>query len=251
MKYGLKDCANLHIFSNKDDALKLYCDYAQTSTLEFSSNAVYARKKTVKAVRWDDEREGTLKTSMEIFDMKWIALLFGKDIEKINVPWLKHVVLPVKSGSAVLPETPNAGSLIVYKTSAKDKTDLIAEQKVGAISSPNMYSIDGNTLKFNTTDTFVEDGYIVAVYTVNKDVESFTVDDASFPDGYRIVGDTALRSTEQVDELVQFTLPNVKPQSNVTFTMDTGNVCTLEITWDIMSDANGDMLTWSKIADDE
>ena len=41
---------------------------------------------------------------------------------------------------------------------------------------------------------------------------------------------------------------NVKPQSNVTLTMDVDNVCSLEVTWDILADKSGDMMRWSKIA---
>ena len=83
---------------------------------------------------------------------------------------------------------------------------------------------------------------------VDTNAQTFTVDNVSFPGGYEIYGDTALRNTDQVDEFVQFELMNVKPQSNVTLTMDVDNVCSLEVTWDILADKSGDMMRWSKIA---
>ena len=36
---------------------------------------------------------------------------------------------------------------------------------------------------------------------------------------------------------------NAKPQSNVELSMDVNNVCQLNITWDILADANGNMYT--------
>ena len=95
MLYGLKDCANLQIFSSLDNKLKLYCNYAKTSSMEFTSESVFAYNKTTKAVRWDKSREGTFKTTLEIFDMSVLALLFGTEISNGEIPFAKREVLKV------------------------------------------------------------------------------------------------------------------------------------------------------------
>ena len=248
MLYGLKDCANLQIFSSLDNKLKLYCNYAKTSSIEFTSESVFAYNKTTKAVRWDKAREGSFKTTLEIFDMSVIALLFGTEVAKGNVPFAKREVLKVTNGAATLAGTPKTGSLSVFKIDPEDKITNIAEQTVGITTTENKYAISGQDLTFNTDTTFAEDGYVACYYLVDTQAQTFTVDNVSFPGGYYIYGDTNLRGTNQVDEFVQFKLTNVKPQSNVSLTMDVDNVATLEITWDIMSDAEGNMMTWSKVA---
>lgn len=251
MLYGLKDCANMTVKSKKDGKIKLYVDYAKTSTIEFSSDSVYANRKNVKAVRWDNNREGTFTTTMEIFNMDVIAMLFGADIISGKVPFMKREVCQVKGGKATLTtaDTIKTGTLAVYKLDVSDMKSNLEEQKVGTpATSENTYSIDGKTITLNTTTFADNDGYVACYYMVETDAKSFTVDDVSFPGGYEIYGDTNLRNTEQNDEFVQFHLTNVKPQSNVTLTMDVDNVCSLEITWDILSDKNGDMMTWSKVA---
>ena len=237
--------------SKKDNKIKLYVDYAKTSTIEFSSDSVYANRKNVKAVRWDNNREGTFTTTMEIFNMDVIAMLFGADIISGKVPFMKREVCQVKGGKATLTtaDTIKTGTLAVYKLDVSDMKSNLEEQKVGTpATSENTYSIDGKTITLNTTTFADNDGYVACYYMVETDAKSFTVDDVSFPGGYEIYGDTNLRNTEQNDEFVQFHLTNVKPQSNVTLTMDVDNVCSLEITWDILSDKNGDMMTWSKVA---
>ena len=251
MLYGLKDCANLTVKSKETNKIKMYVDYAKTSTIEFTSESVYAYNKNTKAVRWDKNREGTFKTTMEIFTMDIIAMLFGSELEEKQIPFMKREVCQVKGGKATLTtqDTIKTGTLAVYKLDSSDMKTNLKEQIVGTPSSAeNTYSIAEKVITLNTT-TFPDDtGYVACYYMVDTNAQTFTVDNVSFPGGYEIYGDTALRNTDQVDEFVQFELMNVKPQSNVTLTMDVDNVCSLEITWDILSDKNGDMMRWSKIA---
>ena len=251
MLYGLKDCANLTVKSKETSKIKLYADYAKTSTIEFTSESVYAYNKTTKAVRWDKNREGTFKTTMEIFNMDIIAMLFGSELEEKQIPFMKREVCQVKGGKATLttPDTIKTGSLAVYKLDSSDMKTNLKEQTVGTpASAENTYSIAEKVITLNTT-TFPDDtGYVACYYMVDTNAQTFTVDNVSFPGGYEIYGDTALRNTDQVDEFVQFELMNVKPQSNVTLTMDVDNVCSLEVTWDILADKSGDMMRWSKIA---
>ena len=247
MLYALKDCANLRVEEASTGKVALYVNYAKSSTLEYSSDQVYAMNKNVKAVRFDSNREGTFKTTMEVFPMDIIPLLFGTKFDNTTVPWAKREVLKVTSGTATLVGTPKTGTLQVFKVMEDDKLTHIAEQTVGTTTTPNKYSISGNTLTFNTTETFAEDGWVACYYFVDQEAKSFVVDNISFPGGYVIYGDTALKGTDQADNFVQFKLHNVKPQSSATLTMDVDNICTLEITWDVMGDSEGNMMTWSTI----
>jgi len=252
MLYGLKDCANLTVKSKESDKIVLYADYAKTSTIEFTSESIYAYNKNTKAVRWDKSREGTFKTTMEIFNMDIIAMLFGSELETKAVPFMKRSVCPVKAGQAIIETDTDIkeGSLAVYKLDASDMKTNLDEQKAGNPSTEeNTYSISGKNLTLSTT-TFPDDSeYVACYYMVDAEAQTFTVDDVAFPGGYVVYGDTALRNTEQHDEFVQFELLNVKPQSNVTLAMDVDNACSLEVTWDIMSDSDGNMMRWSKMAE--
>lgn len=248
MLYALKDCANLRI-DNATGGTALYVNYAQTSTVDFTSEQVFAKNKNVKAVRFDGNRESTFKTTMEVFAADVIPLLFGKSYETKSVDWAKREVLKVTSGTATLVGTPKTGTLQIFKVEEDDMLTHIAEQTVGTpATTENKYSISGQTLTFNTTTTFADGGYVVCYYFVATNSKTFTVDNVTFPGGYVIYGDGALKGTDQADEFVQFKLHNVKPQSNCTLTMDVSNVCTLEITWDVMGDSQGNMMTWSTVA---
>ena len=247
MLYALKDCANLRVENASTGKVDLFVNYAKTTSLEFTSDQVFAMNKNVKAVRFDSNREGTFTTTMEVFPMDIIPMLFGTKFDNKTVPWAKREVLKVTSGSATLTGTPKVGTLQVFKVMDDDKLTHVAEQKVGTpATTENTYSISGSTLSFNTS-TFAEDGYVACYYFVDTPVKTFTVDNVSFPGGYVIYGDTALKGTDQADNFVQFKLHNVKPQSSASLTMDVYNICTLEITWDVMGDSEGNMMTWSVI----
>lgn len=246
MLYALKDAANLRI-DNSAGKTVLFVNYAKTSSLEFTSDSVFAMNKNVKAVRFDSNREGTFTTTMEVFPMDIIPLLFGTKFTSKTVPFAKKEVLKVTSGSATLVGTPKVGTLQVFKIKEDDMLTHVAEQTVGSVTTENKYSLAGQTLTFNTTTTFAQDGYVACYYFVDTAAKSFTIDNISFPGGYVIYGDTNLRGTNQIDNFVQFKLHNVKPQSNASLTMDVDNIATLEIVWDVMGDAQGNMLTWSTI----
>lgn len=229
MLYALKDCANLRVENASTGKVDLFVNYAKTTSLEFTSDQVFAMNKNVKAVRFDSNREGTFTTTMEVFPMDIIPMLFGTKFDNKTVPWAKREVLKVTSGSATLTGTPKVGTLQVFKVMDDDKLTHVAEQKVGTpATTENTYSISGSTLSFNTS-TFAEDGYVACYYFVDTPVKTFTVDNVSFPGGYVIYGDTALKGTDQADNFVQFKLHNVKPQSSASLTMDVDNICTLEI----------------------
>ena len=77
MLYALKDCANLRVENASTGKVDLFVNYAKTTSLEFTSEQVFAMNKNVKAVRFDSNREGTFKTTMEVFPMDVIPMLFG------------------------------------------------------------------------------------------------------------------------------------------------------------------------------
>lgn len=247
MLYALKDCANLRVENASTGKVDLFVNYAKTTSLEFTSEQVFAMNKNVKAVRFDSNREGTFKTTMEVFPMDVIPMLFGTKFDNKTVPWAKREVLKVTGGAATLEGTPKTGSLQIFKVMEDDKLTHIAEQTVGTTTTANKYTLNGQQLTFNTTETFAEDGYVACYYFVDQTAKSFTVDNISFPGGYVVYGDTALKGTDQADNFVQFKLHNVKPQSTASLTMDVDNICTLEITWDVMGDSEGNMMTWSTI----
>lgn len=226
----------------------LYCNYAQTSSIDFTADSVYAMNKSTKAIRWDKQREGTFKTEMEVFETKWLSLLFGTSMSSSTKSIAKREVLDVQSGGlgASLAVAPKPGSLVIFILNADSVSHGIEQTAGTPATAPDTYSVSTLALTFNAT-TFASAGKIVAYYLIDSAVSGFTVDNISFPSGYKIYADSAIRGTDQVDKFVQYQLLNVKPKSNVSLTMDDNNVAKLSIEWDILSDSAGNMMHYIEV----
>ena len=232
--YGIKDSANL-IIKYKSGAKKgdifAYADYATVSTNEWTSEQVYARSKSVNAIRWDYNRKSTLKVDMEIFDLRWIAMLAGTDISAETKDILKREVLTLDSSKkATITGTPKEGSMSVFKL----ESDNITNGTELVVNTD--YTISTNEI----TVTSEEAGEKIVVYYMQSQTsaKSFTIESDKFPENFEVYADTMIRNTAGDDEFVQIHYLNVKPQSNFTITMDANNITTLSITFDVLKDSN-------------
>ena len=235
--YGIKDSANLIIkYKSGDKAgdIFAYSDYATVSTNEWTSEQVYARSKSVNAIRWDYNRKSTLKVDMEIFDLRWIAMLAGTDISAETKDILKREVLTLvtenSNVTATIKGTPKTGSLKVFKLESDNITN------GDELSVTSDYTISEN--KITVTGGTAGDKIVVYYVQSQTSAKSFTIESDKFPENFEVYADTMIRNTAGDDEFVQIHYLNVKPQSNFTITMDANNITTLSITFDVLKDSN-------------
>lgn len=234
--YGIKDSANL-LIKYKSGAKKgkifAYADYATVSTNEWSSEQVYAKSKSTNAIRWDSARQSTLAVDMEIFDLKWIAMLAGTDIASGAKDIMKREILTLDdTKSASITGTPVAGSMSVFKL-----------EEDGLSNGDELVATTGYSIadKKITLTAGAKDDKIVVYYLSNvATTKSFKIEANKYPENFEIYADTMIRNTEGTDEFVQIHYFNVKPQSNFTITMDANNITTLNVTFDVLKDSASD-----------
>ena len=242
--YGIKDGANFTI-KYKSGANKgkvfLYADYATVSTNEWTSEQVYAKSKNVNAIRWDYGRASTLKTDMEIFDLKWIAMLFGTDFVSGSKDILKREVLTLDSTKkATMNGTAVTGSLSVY---TRDDDGIINLKELELTSG---YTI--NEKEITVSAEAAKEGDKIAVfYLENKtSVKTLTINADKYPENFEIFADTMIRNQGGDDEFVQIHYLNLKPKSQFTLTLDASNITTLSVEFDILKDtASSDMAEYT------
>lgn len=240
--YGIKDSANFTIkYKSGTNKGKIfaYADYATTTTNEWSSDQVYARSKDVNAIRWDYNKNSTLAVDMEIFDLRWIAMLAGTDIVKGSKDILKREVLTLDATKkASIKGTPVTGSLSVFKLEDDGLTN------GDELTVDTGYTISAKEI---TVTNGTEGDRIVAFYMETvADTKSFTIEANKFPENFEIFADTMIRKTDGEDEFVQIHYLNVKPQSAFTITMDASAITTLSVTFDVLKDtASSDMAEYT------
>lgn len=80
MAYGIKDVSDLLLVHLETGVPALYVDYANASSSEWTAESVFATKKGRRAIRWDDDRQGTLTLESELFDIGLLAMVMGSEV---------------------------------------------------------------------------------------------------------------------------------------------------------------------------
>lgn len=248
MKYGVREVANL-VFKAKASTRignytfavgqpVLYIDSAKTSALEGAATTVYAMggRGNSRLVGWEGDKTLTLNVEDALISAKSIAMLTGAGLikgeegEKVH----GHVTADAfisADGTLDLTDYLEVGEVIdanapifITKIEANNKWgDLI---KGGTVTGSKITGLTGAA----NSQAFVD-------FYVEKDASEVTeiqIDADTFAGYYYVEADTLFRrQSDGYDAPVNITLPNVKIQSNFTFTMaSTGEPSTFSFTMD-------------------
>lgn len=247
--YGIKDCANITLFDKATNIPDLFSDYANVSTNEWTSERTYAKSKGTNAIAWDSDRQSTLKVEMEVFDLKWIALVAGSEIVTGETEVSKREIVKVTSTKKVtLGGTPIKGSVALIKVGA-DEVEHVGQPLTEVTADPTVsqFTVTGSDLTFGA-DAVEGDAYAVYYLVKNTQAKVIKISADKFPKAFRIVADALIREKETgKDEFIQIEYPMARPQSNFTITMSATEPTKLEVTFDLFPDKNKDMATYKII----
>lgn len=247
--YGIKDAANVLILKKSDGKPFIYADYATEVSNQWSQDSVYAMSKSVRAIRWDHNKQSTLKLTLEIFDLRWLTLLTGSEFIEGVTQWRVREPLTVATGNkVVLPDTPKVGSLIVKVLNPDDGLTELDELVVGdPATTADAYSISGNTITLNATTCPV--GSQVVVHYLKDTAataQTMAIDADTFSFPVEIFLDSMIRDTDGLDKFSQVHYLNAKGKGNFTLTFSASNITKLEIEFDILKDSkSSNMATYT------
>lgn len=126
--YGMKDAANIIIVKRGTMQPILKADYANTTSAEWKSDRVWAKKKGVNAIAWDSARTGTLTMETELFDLRLLALVAGDELHQGASEMFKNERFQLNKDRQIrLANKPLDGTVSVFKL---ESDGLTHEQKV-------------------------------------------------------------------------------------------------------------------------
>ena len=98
-RYGVREILNAQIIDYVTDKPVMYMDYANTATNEWTSETTYATggAGAPRRIAFNGERQSTLTIETQIFSLKHLALLAGRNIEKGQQQLFKREVLTLVS----------------------------------------------------------------------------------------------------------------------------------------------------------
>lgn len=266
MKFGVREIANV-VFRAKNDQLiggipfkagqpVLYIDSAKTSTLEGAATSVYATggRGNVRLISWEGEKTLTFTVEDALLSPVSFAMLSGAGLIKGKVGDGKQVHFHQTSMAVIGSDDE------INLTDALEASDTICETApLYVLETDEGGDLTGNIWALDTTDAVIGDGKKVKVgahaestdpnyglrtsvlvdYYVIKNAASISemqIDAEHFAGYYYVEADTLFRRQHDGKDLpANITMPNVKIQSNFTFSMaSSGDPSTFTFTMDAL-----------------
>ena len=248
MKFGVREICDV-VFKAKADTRigtqefkkgqpVLYIDSAKTSTIEGAATTVYAQggKGNARLIAWEGEKTLTFTVEDALlspigFSILSGAGLFKSDSEKVHVHTTANAYVGT-DGKIDLKDILEAGEKI-DKTAPVFVMETEADGSIVKLVSGATVETDGLSL----TATGAAGKNVFVDFYVTKasaNVSELQIDAENFAGNYYVEASTLFRrESDGVDMPAEITLPNVKIQSNFTFSMaSTGDPSTFTFTMD-------------------
>lgn len=251
MKFGVREICDV-VFKAKSDVKigkstfkkgqpVLYIDSAKTSTVEGAATTVYAQggKGNTRLIAWEGEKTLTFTVEDALLSPIGFSILSGAGLFKDDETEV-HVhatATAMTSAGEIDLEDALADGETICKTApifvAKTESD-------GSITGELITGLDVDASGQKLTGESIPAGQAVFVdfYIVKKaaNISELQIDAENFAGYYYVEASTLFRRQgDGVDMPAELTLPNVKIQSNFTFTMaSTGDPSTFTFTMDAM-----------------
>ena len=272
MKFGVREIANV-VFRAKAETVigsktfkagqpVLYIDSAKTATLEGAATTVYAQggRGNTRLIAWEGEKTLTFTVEDALLSPMGLSILSGAGLLQST----KEKDYGANGAEVYTHVTSNAFMSVSGTTGTVDITDALnANEKIAedadvfvviadedysltskAYKATKITNIDANedgTVKSNKIEVTVPTGStqsnVFVDFYIKKakaNVSELQIDAENFAGYYYVEADTLFRrQADGVDMPANITLPNVKIQSNFTFTMsNSGDPSTFTFTMD-------------------
>ena len=248
MKFGVREICNV-VFKAKSAIMigntefkpgqpVLYIDTAKTSTIEGAATTVYAQggRGNTRLIAWEGEKTLTFTVEDALLSPVSFSMLSGAGLISSNKETVHvHMTTTVQgdvNGKIVLTDALGKDEVI----DAEAPGFIMALEKDGSLTGAPLeggeVSEDGKSI----TIEGAKNANVMVDYYVSKEgtsVAELQIDAENFAGNYYVEASTLFRNTDGKDMPAEITFPNVKIQSNFTFTMaSTGDPSTFTFTMD-------------------
>lgn len=252
MKFGVREIANV-VFRAKSNVKignttfkvgqpVLYIDSAKASTLEGAATTVYAQggRGNARLIAWEGEKtltftvEDALLSPIGLSVLAGAGLIKGTAEEKVHVHMTTTAYVDSETGEINFTDILAANDVI-----CKDAPLFVmGVEGDGSLTGEIFETTSVENKKITVKEAAKGKTVMVDYYVLKKsaDVSEIQIDAQNFAGYYYVEAETLFRrQVDGVDMPANITLPNVKIQSNFTFSMaSTGDPSTFTFTMDAM-----------------
>ena len=255
MKFGVREICNVVFKAKaatrigtaefKKGQPVLYIDSAKTSTIEGAATTVYAQggRGNTRLIAWEGEKTLTFTVEDALLSPIGFSILSGAGL-------FKGTTEEVHVHTTATAYVDSEGTIDLSNVLGDDKIDdkapvfvMVLDEfgdMTGALVEGLALGAEAKTLTGVTSEDVKGHNVFVDFYVVKKsaNVSELQIDAENFAGNYYVEADTLFRrEADGVDMPAEITLPNVKIQSNFTFSMaSTGDPSTFTFTMDAFPD---------------
>lgn len=226
-KFGAKEVMDVILYDMSTNKPSIFFDTLKTSSIEVTSEKVYARggKGNAKLITWELNKEGKLTIEDALLSPKSLELISGvATVTGAQTVYMRQATAydttgttPVDKGE-LYPLTASPSGVIelayVPKEAASGILVYEVENDCGTPIVMTNATLTGKTL----TVPAAADKKLVVYYTFSSaaSTETYVIDSSHFSGTYKLVGNTVIRNRETgKDEAFQVVIPNLKWSSNL------------------------------------
>lgn len=250
MKFGVREICNVTFKAKaevkignttfKQGQPVLYIDSAKTSTLEGAATTVYAQggRGNTRLIAWEGEKTLTFTVEDALLSPLGLSVLSGAGLlkgtsenELVHVHMTSNQIADASTGVIDLTDALEEGDKI-----CKEAPLFVMELEGDGSLTGTIFAAETVEDKKITSAAAKGKTVMVDYYVVKKsaNISEIQIDAENFAGYYYVEADTLFRrQSDGVDMPANITLPNVKIQSNFTFSMaSTGDPSTFTFTMD-------------------
>ena len=248
MKFGVREICNV-VFKAKSAIMigntefkpgqpVLYIDTAKTSTIEGAATTVYAQggRGNTRLIAWEGEKTLTFTVEDALLSPVSFSMLSGAGLISSNKETVHvHMTTTVQgdvNGKIDLTDALGKDEVI----DAEAPVFVMALEKDGSLTGAPLEGGEVSEYGKSITIEGAKNANVMVDYYVSKEgtsVAELQIDAENFAGNYYVEASTLFRNTDGKDMPAEITFPNVKIQSNFTFTMaSTGDPSTFTFTMD-------------------
>lgn len=231
-----RQCCDLDIRDYVTKAPWMYADFCNTTTMGFSSDAVYAMKKGAKCIKFDNPLDGTIAMTFQVHPFSVYAMLSDGEIETSAVIAQKETVKASSTTELTITGTPVSGTVFVYAEGDLGGTALtvtVADKKItGTFESGKSYEV-----------AYLEEK--------TSGVKKVSFNNKKVPKYFYVQMSTLDKNEDGELVPVRITCYKGSPQRSLDLSFSSeGEPAEITITMDALVDDNGDVLDMIEITEE-
>lgn len=235
-----RQCCDLDIRDYKTKEPWMYADFCNTTTMGFSSDAVYAMKKGAKCIKFDNPLDGTIAMTFQVHPFRVYAMLSDGEIETSAIIAERKTIKATEAGKLAIAGTPVEGTVFVYNE---------GEFGIGGIKGT---FADGTFTATTSSEIEAEKEYEVGYLEERTSgVQKVSFNNKKIPKYFYIQMSTLDKNENGELIPMRITCYKASPQRSLDLSFSSeGDPAEITITCDALVDENDDVLDMIEITDE-